>query len=117
MRISGWSSDVCSSDLVETATTEDRYYIRPNYETAKLHFKREPRFYADIGFDGGIWFGQGNYDQENAWHVEGKLGQYSGRARADGHSITRSEEHTSELQSLMRTSYAVICLKKKKKKD
>src|SRR3546814_11667939 len=73
---------------VETATTEDRYYIRPNYETAKLHFKREPRFYADIGFDGGIWFGQGNYDQENAWHVEGKLGQYSGRARADEHSIT-----------------------------
>src|SRR3546814_9668298 len=29
--------------------------------------------------------------------------------------LTRSEEHTSELQSLMRTSYAVFCLKKKKK--
>src|SRR3546814_4473340 len=33
---------------------------------------------------------------------------------ADGESImTRSEEHTSELQSLMRISYAVFCLKKK----
>src|SRR3546814_1401481 len=32
-----------------------------------------------------------------------------------GHNHPRSEEHTSELQSLMRTSYAVICLKKKKK--
>src|SRR3546814_2172160 len=30
--------------------------------------------------------------------------------------VTRSEEHTSELQSLMRISYAVFCLKKKKKK-
>src|SRR3546814_1985416 len=33
-----------------------------------------------------------------------------------GHSLGRSEEHTSELQSLMRISYAVFCLKKKKKK-
>src|SRR3546814_10849196 len=32
-------------------------------------------------------------------------------------SVTRSEEHTSELQSLMRISYAVFCLKKKKKKN
>src|SRR3546814_8758493 len=32
-----------------------------------------------------------------------------------GHGPVRSEEHTSELQSLMRTSYAVFCLKKKKK--
>src|SRR3546814_6317116 len=30
------------------------------------------------------------------------------------YAVTRSEEHTSELQSLMRTSYAVFCLKKKK---
>src|SRR3546814_1867543 len=36
---------------------------------------------------------------------------------ADGEAAARSEEHTSELQSLMRISYAVFCLKKKKKKD
>src|SRR3546814_3062228 len=42
--------------------------------------------------------------------AEGKRGE----AGAD-HSIIRSEEHTSELQSLMRISYAVFCLKKKKK--
>src|SRR3546814_2837328 len=34
-----------------------------------------------------------------------------------GHHLDRSEEHTSELQSLMRISYAVFCLKKKKKKS
>src|SRR3546814_7380244 len=38
----------------------------------------------------------------------------SGRI-ANGATIERSEEHTSELQSLMRTSYAVFCLKKKTK--
>src|SRR3546814_8796161 len=35
---------------------------------------------------------------------------------SDGVSMSRSEEHTSELQSLMRISYAVFCLKKKKRK-
>src|SRR3546814_9946183 len=35
-------------------------------------------------------------------------------AAADDHEVARSEEHTSELQSLMRISYAVFCLKKKK---
>src|SRR3546814_1691042 len=38
-------------------------------------------------------------------------------AHAYGKTATRSEEHTSELQSLMRISYAVFCLKKKKKKE
>src|SRR3546814_5808784 len=36
---------------------------------------------------------------------------------AVGHGLERSEEHTSELQSLMRISYAVFCLKKKKQKS
>src|SRR3546814_6255310 len=36
---------------------------------------------------------------------------------ASGRAVHRSEEHTSELQSLMRISYAVFCLKKKKKKN
>src|SRR3546814_4403713 len=36
------------------------------------------------------------------------------RIRGRSHTSTRSEEHTSELQSLMRISYAVFCLKKKK---
>src|SRR3546814_2414640 len=38
-------------------------------------------------------------------------------ALQDHHGDERSEEHTSELQSLMRISYAVFCLKKKKKKN
>src|SRR3546814_10733360 len=50
----------------------------------------------------------------------GKIQRFKLRERADstqqGPAVERSEEHTSELQSLMRISYAVFCLKKKKKK-
>src|SRR3546814_1307251 len=46
---------------------------------------------------------------------EGKAHIHQARARQYEHHEVRSEEHTSELQSLMRISYAVFCLKKKKK--
>ncbi len=74
-------------DLQE-ATDDDKYYIEPHYTTAKLNFYREPRFYADLGFDGGKWWGNGNYDQIPLWYVQGKSGQLSGKRRGDEHSIT-----------------------------
>src|SRR3546814_7666746 len=56
-----------------------------------------------------------------AEHRVDPLGQIALRRRADDQRTTetkpRSEEHTSELQSLMRISYAVFCLKKKKKQN
>src|SRR3546814_4915378 len=65
------------------------------------------------------WFGrQAEALQLAALEGSGHLGLrieevlVQGRARTDGEEI-RSEEHTSELQSLMRISYAVFCLKKK----
>src|SRR3546814_5044730 len=49
-------------------------------------------------------------------HVPGLLGvERDDLAVEDGRRRPRSEEHTSELQSLMRISYAVFCLKKKKR--
>src|SRR3546814_3142362 len=66
-------------------------------------------------------------DEAELWEADmsltGKLKMlFGGKMRADeegSHAkvTTRSEEHTSELQSLMRISYAVFCLKKKKKKQ
>jgi hypothetical protein len=41
---------------VRRSTIADRYYIEPNYETARLNFDREPRYYASLGFDGGVWY-------------------------------------------------------------
>src|SRR3546814_5245196 len=54
-----------------------------------------------------VAFGQGSQPTLNGW-----LGAYKG-AEGMKTGFTRSEEHTSELQSLMRISYAVFCLKKK----
>src|SRR3546814_5223061 len=53
-------------------------------------------------------------DAESGWRIGRAEG---GEADRGGHLSDRSEEHTSELQSLMRISYAVFCLKKKKKQN
>src|SRR3546814_5337213 len=59
------------------------------------------------------------YNQKCTWH-EQKLSHLLSRGYSNNpfhsHELKRSEEHTSELQSLMRISYAVFCLKKKKHK-
>ncbi|MDR3246819.1 MAG: RagB/SusD family nutrient uptake outer membrane protein [Prevotellaceae bacterium] len=44
---------------LRTGTSAEKYQIRPNYTTIELHYDREPRFYAGLGFDGGQWYGQG----------------------------------------------------------
>src|SRR3546814_7044810 len=46
--------------------------------------------------------------------IRGVIGPESANNAKEGGALVRSEEHTSELQSLMRISYAVFCLKKKK---
>lgn len=50
-------SEVNPYDLREGGDGE-RWYIRKDYTTVELNFNREPRFYAWLGFDGGIWYGQ-----------------------------------------------------------
>jgi hypothetical protein len=44
-------------DLRE-GSADEKYYIRQGYTTIQLNFDREPRFYACLGFDGGVWYGQ-----------------------------------------------------------
>src|SRR3546814_7305523 len=50
-------------------------------------------------------------------YVRERIDSHFGASRRDRHPLVRSEEHTSELQSLMRSSYAVFCLTKKKKRN
>lgn len=71
------------------------YYIPNGIETAKLNQKREPRFYANLGFDGGLWFGNGRYKDvgggtatETPWVVQAKLGQPSGKSSSIRFSST-----------------------------
>src|SRR3546814_8222930 len=96
MRISDWSSDVCSSDLrsighFNSPRRRRHAWTRSllDFNTAQHSAVRSPRPIAD---------------RKNC-----------SDCISGSHVVTRrSEEHTSELQSLMRISYAVFCLKKKK---
>ena len=51
---------------LRTAKSKDKLYIREGRTTVDMHFDREPRFYAWVGFDGGVWFGAGQYNDKNA---------------------------------------------------
>lgn len=73
---------------LKAAQTADRYNIQEGYTTAKMHFDRENRFYATFGFDGGVWYGQGRYDDNNPWVIQGKMGQSAGIRYADTYSPT-----------------------------
>src|SRR3546814_1475744 len=124
MRISDWSSDVCSSDLNEFPL-DDRAYKRfiPSFHHRHGKGRRKQRAYflvlfAIHGCHEQIVDGRTESVSIQAavpilgiaQHFHDVLVPKDGINRPSG----RSEEHTSELQSLMRISYAVFCLKKKK---
>src|SRR3546814_1585521 len=72
--------------------------------------RREPATAAR----GGVSIGTYEWQSDGGWMA--KFMQQTSCHRPRGRQATRSEEHTSELQSLMRISYAVFCLKKKRQK-
>src|SRR3546814_974061 len=101
MRISDWSSDVCSSDLVALGGLG---LVRAIGNTKFLNLATNIAGLLAMIVGG---------------HVLWLLGLSMAAANVAGNQLgarlaIRSEEHTSELQSLMRISYAVFCLKKKK---
>src|SRR3546814_5081252 len=144
MRISDWSSDVCSSDLLEVADSVDidaleelggvgplhldlaegRGVEQPDLSAQREHLARDRRMFVFTG-TGEIG---GSQPQAVIFHpgacrdrrcMGGGMGERhqiladrTPRDTADRHGVERSEEQTSELQSLMRTSYALFRLKK-----
>src|SRR3546814_1740655 len=122
MRISDWSSDVCSSDLNEGV----KIFRVDNPHTKPLPFWQwliadvraqhpEVMFLAEAFTTLAMMarLGKVGYSQSYTYftwrNTKAELAMYFTELNE------RSEEHTSELQSLMRISYAVFCLKKKKK--
>src|SRR3546814_3951705 len=108
MRISDWSSDVCSSDL---SIIRASFHAASALKLARMieAMERLPAMSAvDLeGYDRLLKM----RDRETK-----AIGDKATKLRLTNQSryTPRSEEHTSELQSLMRISYAVLCLKKKK---
>ena len=76
-----WETDGLYGDRysVRTATEDDRYNIREGYQTATMNFNRETRFYANLSFDGNLWYGNGATDPENQWLIRAKFGEYAGK--------------------------------------
>src|SRR3546814_2583752 len=97
MRISDWSSDVCSSDL-GCAKTPRRSGLRQGHREAQLPSTKR--------MTGAI---RGHARAASIARNRQGPGVHSDQPRGG----TRSEEHTSELQSLMRSSYDVFCLTNK----
>ncbi|WP_091217327.1 RagB/SusD family nutrient uptake outer membrane protein [Mucilaginibacter gossypiicola] len=64
--------DYTNRNSTQTGDDSSAPLIMSGYETAKAHFNRELRFYADIGFDGGIWFGNGKRDESTAYYVQAR---------------------------------------------
>src|SRR3546814_8417084 len=121
MRISDWSSDVCSSDLsaVDQPDTgdpaEDAYLVgyrlwdAGRFAGAQKALEAMAKEHPDHR--------RASYARNLAGRAaldDGKPATAAKILLANYQDDPRSEEHTSELQSLMRTSYAVFCLKKKK---
>src|SRR3546814_9109364 len=99
MRISDWSSDVCSSDLCFRIFRDGQRGSNTSPRSMRSARRSDVRFNMILTLMCVL--------------TSRKLGDYLD-LRNHRRRI-RSEEHTSELQSLMRTSYAVFCLKKKTK--
>src|SRR3546814_4579688 len=125
MRISDWSSDVCSSDLDPELPPEKLITAGGEiiHELGTARMGPDPRSSVvdsygqtwEVGnlvlMDGAI-FASGAHKNPTLTILALAL---RASERLAARFRTRSEEHTSELQSLMRNSYAVCCLKKKNK--
>src|SRR3546814_8655692 len=115
MRISDWSSDVCSSDLVNQTIASAQQFAdasvrcRHQMQIVSLLATRIASFFRIAGMEQCLALSRwaGSFDPRRRAPI------CSHREFEGVHACNRSEEHTSELQSLMRISYAVFCLKKK----
>src|SRR3546814_2911303 len=119
MRISDWSSDVCSSDLevpIIAAVNGPAMGAGMDFATmCTIRIASEKAKFAESFIKLGLTSAAGG-----AWFLNRAIGtSAAAEMTLTGDTIdparARSEEHTSELQSLMRSSYAVLCLTKTKR--
>src|SRR3546814_9828908 len=121
MRIRDWSSDVCSSDRGAQRLVHLGKFVARGQEPAahaveaqrRAELRRARRLCATGEHVGGVSLSGADRRAARALDLAPETAPC--RARAQG--ARRSEEHTSELQALMRTQYAVFCRKKKQQQS
>src|SRR3546814_5659028 len=121
MRISDWSSDVCSSDLIKSGQGFIAALDQsggPTPKALKGYGIEADAFSNDEEMFGLIHDMRSRIVTAPCFNGDKVIGAILFERTMDGEAggkpVPRSEEHTSELQSLMRISYAVFCLKNKK---
>src|SRR3546814_6991259 len=137
MRISDWSSDVCSSDLhilcredlaicgdrhvpvgVVASLRNDRALVGQELQLGRTGERCGVRRHLQpVAHDIVVSHVDGERPETDDDRQDERRNRSEGTAAIPPEITDRSEEHTSELQSLMRISYAVICLKKKKRNN
>lgn len=81
------SLNFTNKNELRTATRDERFAINEGYQTARVNFDREPRFYADLGFDGGTWYMIANnpgVGDEGTFYMQAKYTQ-PGNSGAEGY--------------------------------
>src|SRR3546814_4020755 len=113
MRISDWSSDVCSSDLIDVKEADRLGQSADELDAAAKAAVSDNERLAVIA--------QGSVLHARSAALQTQILAQLLKVQSTWFALTalppRSEEHTSELQSLMRISYAVFCLKKQTKNN
>src|SRR3546814_8206806 len=141
MRMSDWSSDVCSSDLAKKLAAAGRDHRPLPAHSGRASSAGRLSATSTINWPNSAFahanqlrvkfFGSSLWklscmkpvppcvvlSQRRHWRIVASSSAFIARVMIDIGQIMRSEEHTSELQSLMRISYAVFCLKKQKNSD
>src|SRR3546814_7682587 len=122
MRISDWSSDVCSSDRLDARIDRDSALVAraigdERRRSTPLRIRHDSDHdHIVSGPVPPVRDRCAAADHSRALFDRTVRGGLSASDRPESEKSVRSEEHTSELQSLMRISYAVFCLKKKQQK-
>src|SRR3546814_6970773 len=115
MRISDWGSDVCSSDLAVQVVEKVRRRLREVARRAEVQRCRRASRHLRPEGEQRLIGGHRRCVQTHRVPRRIVAEQHARTLEAASAALRRSEEHTSELQSLMRISSSVLCLKKKNK--
>ncbi|MCG2615426.1 RagB/SusD family nutrient uptake outer membrane protein [Terrimonas sp. NA20] len=71
------SWDFAGRHQLRVGDEANKYYIKQDYTTVKGNFDREPRYYSSVAFDGAVWFGSGNTNDNNPNYVNAVNGYAS----------------------------------------